>query len=155
MTTSYVRVTMGKTRLLFPAAELLAMEPVSSMKPPPAGSGFSGVVVTRGMTIPVVTVDEDLQLVRSREVRRRFCIVLRDEQATLGLTCDEANVIETGDLQFHDLPACMRAEDAIIPVIAVHNGILFSVCKTADLVRALKHSTAAPTQGKTTLGLKK
>jgi chemotaxis signal transduction protein len=146
---------MGKARLLFPAAELLAMEPVSSMKPPPAGDRFSGAIVTRGMTVPVVTVDEDLQPVRSCEVRRRFCIVLRNEQEILGLTCDEANVIETGDMQFHDLPGCMRTEDAIIPMIAVHNGSLFSVCKTAHLLRALNHSTAAPTQGKTTLGLKK
>lgn len=155
MTAKYVRVTMGKTRLLFPAAELLAMEPISGMNPPPVSGGFSGVIVMQGLTVPVFTVDEDLQPARSYKVRRRFCIVLRDERETLGITCDEANVIEAEDFQFHALPACMRTEDAVIPVIAVHNGSLFSVCKAADLVRALNHSAGAPTQHKTTAGLER
>ncbi|HTT07914.1 MAG TPA: hypothetical protein VMH34_03900 [Gammaproteobacteria bacterium] len=139
MTTEYLKVVMGRTRLLFPAAELLAVEPIARVIPPPTAGNSMAMIAIQDATVPAVTLDEDLQPVPAHEIRRRLCAVLREDGATLGVTCDEASVIGGSGLQFHVLPACMRTEGSIIPIVAVHNGSLFSVCKTADLIRILNH----------------
>ncbi|GEM_PF-2581033 len=143
MAAECVRVVMGKIRLLFPAAELLAVEPMSRVDAPVAGNPVR-TIDHNGLSVPVAVFDGDLRAAPTQETRRRLCAVLREGDSMLGLACDEAGAISAGGVRFHALPPCMQTADAIIPAIAVYDGALFSVCKITDLLRAGARPPASP-----------
>jgi len=132
--TDFVRVTLGKTRILFPDREVMSIEPMPDIHQPEKSNG--NFYVTRNdVKIPVYVFDEDLQLVSASDDRHEFCVFLEDNQDRIGIFCDEAGKVTLRDIIRHDLPDCMLSPNAAIQYIALSNNNLYCISNLANLLK--------------------
>jgi hypothetical protein len=135
--TDFVRVTLVKTRILFPDREIIAIEPMDIHKTDKDNGDFN-YITKNGTKIPVYVFDEDLQLVSASDNQHKICVFLEDNQDRIGIICDEADKVTLDDVMLHELPECMLCTDAAIQNIAVSNNNLYCVSNLANLLKLIR-----------------
>jgi len=143
---AYAQLTLGKTRLLFPSAEVLSLEAIPEIGAAGA-DGSIGVVKLNGAEMPVYNFDEQLQLRIGTQDSRRACACLGDGKTAFGLLCDTVETVEDASLQMLELPACMRSANTPVQVLAVQGTRILcvsSVERFAGLIVVFRQDEARP-----------
>jgi len=128
----YVQLTLGRTRLLFPSSELLALEAT-----PEIGSagenGSVGRVRVRDAILPLYNFDEQLHLLHEAQDDRRGCACLGDESKAMGILCDKAEVVDGTGIQMVPLPGCMKSVNTPVQALALQGTRVLCVCTMKDM----------------------
>jgi len=122
----YVQVTLGKTRLLFPGAELLSLEANPEIRTNGA-DGRIGVVKLNEAILPVYNFDEHFHPHGEVQEKRCACVCLGNGGAAFALLCDNVETLEGADIQIVALPACMRSEFTPVQSLALQGTRIFCV----------------------------
>lgn len=135
----FVKLALGKTRILLPGRELLSIEPILNINRTHAGNGDFNHTTMNDTKIPVYAFDEDLRLVSAKDSRHQFCVFLDDGQDRIGILCDDAGKVTLDGIKLHELPACMLSTDTAIQTIAVSNNNLYCVSNITNLLQLIKN----------------
>ena len=114
----YVQLVLGKTRLLFPGAEILSLEAIPEIGAPGA-DGRIGALNLNGTVLPVYNFDEQLHLHGEAQESRSACVCLGDGKAAFALLCDKVETVAGAELQIVELPACMRSATTPVQSLAL------------------------------------
>jgi hypothetical protein len=132
----FVRLALGKTRLLLPGKELMAIEPMQNINQ--KSKGDLNYVTMKGVKVPVYAFGEDLQLVSVKDSRHQFCVFLDDSQDRIGIFCDDAGKVTLDDLILNELPDCMHSTVTVIQNIAVSKNNLYCVSNLTNLLQLVR-----------------
>ena len=138
----YVLLTLGRTRLLFPRSELLALE--ETPKTGPAGDDSRiGMVERNGAILPVYNFDEHLQLLGATQDTRRTCVCLGDGNSAFGILCDKAEIVNGAEMQINTLPVCMRSTNTPVQALALQGTRILCISSMERIAGLIKNSPAA------------
>jgi hypothetical protein len=136
----FVKLVLGKTRILLPATELLSIEPGSSVRQPQDVNNIHGYITTSDMDIFVYAFDEDLRILPIRDNQCQFCVCLGIDLGQIGILCDDASTITLNEIKQHELPACMQSKDSVISAVVENNNNLYCISKTSDFLQLIRGS---------------
>ena len=142
MAPDYVQLTLGRTRLLFPRSELLALE--ETPETGPAGDdGSIGMIDHDGAILPVYNFDEHLQLLGATQDTRRTCVCLGDGNSAFGILCDKAEIVDGAEMQINTLPVCMRSTNTPVQALAMQGTRILCISNMERMAGLIKNSPAA------------
>ncbi len=141
---SYIKLSLGRTRLLLPGEELLAMEPVQKVRASTRQTGTAGVISVNGKEHSVFAPDENLECTTTAVNNQQVCVCLAAGAVSLCLLCDDAALIHLYDVKLHALPACMYSGLDVILNIAVSNDTLYCLSDTVCLARLVDNPCPGP-----------
>ena len=136
--TDFVKLTLGKTRILIPNSELMSIESNINLKY--QTSHISGFTKHDGAKIPVYAFDEDLQPIPVKDSCHQVCVLLEDGKDRIGILCDDAGEVALNNVELHDLPDCMLGTITAIHNIAVSNNTLYCVSNIKCFLLLIKNS---------------
>ena len=135
----YVQLTLGRTRLLFPRSELLALE--ETPETGPAGDdGSIGMVDRNAAILPVYNFDEHLQLLGEAQDTRRTCVCLRDGCSAFWILCDKAEIVDGAEMQIIALPECMRSTNTPVQALAMQGTRILCISNMERMSGLIKNS---------------
>ena len=135
---SFIKIRIGKTRLLLPAPELLSIETVTQIKQPNQKNKTTVMIDVNDVELPVYTANDELQFGPYQDGDGSCCLCLDDGQHRFGVVCDEAELISPTSLTEYNLPGCMKSAQGPIKSITICDGTIFCNTDTASLFRLLQ-----------------
>lgn len=138
---AYAALTHGRLYVLVPRGDLRTIEAASDVDrsvPPENGVGWIELDHQR---LPVYCTGSDLHPIATIPAARRICVVLRGDEGSFGLLCDEVALIAAGKTQVQDLPVAMTMPGTPVVGLAKYADSIACVC-TAERLHA--HLNRAP-----------
>jgi hypothetical protein len=143
---TYVQLTLGKTRLLFPGTEVLSLGAIPEIGTSSTG-GSVGVVTLNEAVLPVYNFDEQLQLAGGGKDNCCACACLGNSRAAFGLLCDKLEIVDGVSLQIVALPACMQSANTPVQSLALQGTRILcvsSVERFAGLIDVYRKDEVKP-----------
>jgi hypothetical protein len=137
----YAALTLGRLYVLIPRGDLRTIEAASDVDrsvPPENGVGWLELDHQR---LPVYCAGSDLHPIGMIPDTRRICVVLRGDEGSFGLLCDEVALVAAGKTQVQDLPVAMTMPGAPVVGLAKYADSIACVC-TAERLHG--HLSRAP-----------
>ena len=137
---SFVKIKSGKTRLLIPAKEMLAIEKTDQIKQIQSRNAITAIIEINKIEIPVFALDDELQFSAWQNINDSSCLCLDDGKNRIAIVCDEASVIDSVNLTFYDLPGCMKSKSSekLVHNLALYGDAVFCNTDTASLAGSNK-----------------
>ena len=134
---NFIKMRIGKTRLLFPASELLSVESGDQLKQEHP-KNTSATIIINDLEIPVYSSDEELNLHSYHDGDWPYYLCLNNGHNYFAIACDEATLIKPEEITYYDLPGCMQCEDSPVHGLTVFNDTVYCNTDTASLYRLLE-----------------
>jgi hypothetical protein len=134
----FVRIALGKSRLLLPASELLSIESATGISPSHEHPGSCGHIMLNNKELPVYAFDDDLQQKPVMDNPKQMCVCLDNGRDQFGIICDHAGKVILDNMKLHELPVCMQRPDSLIRVVGEKDNNLYCITSTADLMQLVR-----------------
>jgi len=132
----FVRLSIGKTRILLHDDEILSIEPGTNVKQTKKNAGR--YITINSKVIPVYDFDEDLRPFSTTNNKSQICICQDNDKNKIGISCDDAAKITLAEMELHELPDCMLDANLAIQVIAVSNNNIYCISNITKLLQLVK-----------------
>ena len=147
MTPEFVQLTIGRTRLLFPRSELLALE--ATPETGTAGdAGSIGIININDVILSVYNFDEQLQLLGEAQDNRRNCACLGDGNTAFGIMCEKAEIADSAGMQIVNLPACMLSANTPVQALAMQGTRILCICGVERIARLINVASGVQCHGR-------
>lgn len=138
-TKDFVKLVLGKTRILLPASELICINQTDN-------AGLSNnkndpyiQIKINDIYVPVFAFNDNLQPIPVAESKKKSCVCLKHGKKYICILCDDAAIISLDDLKLHQVPPCMLTADTAVIAVAESNNNLYCISQTKNLVFILKN----------------
>lgn len=146
----YALLQIDRTNLLVPSKDIRVLELAIDIErddPPARGVGWIAFGQHR---CPVYCPSTELEWLTEVPVDRTTCAVVEADGQVFGLLCDEATLLSTDEIGFHDVPAAMATPESPFHRLAIHARTLVCVSSAArilaDLLSGQAHGESTPHQ---------
>lgn len=136
----FVKIIIGKTRLLLPRAALVAIESSPDIHYPDAPTNAPAVIRVNDLELPLYALDADLNFSCYRERVAPCCLCLQEDRRAIGIVCDDAAVMDMPDIKRHELPGCMQCIPEPVQHLVVCDDTVFAVTSGTRLFNLLDHA---------------
>lgn len=134
----FVRIALGKSRLLLPVSELLSIESTAGIRPSHEHPGSCGHILLNNKELPVYAFDGDLQQKPVTNYPKQMCVCLDNGRDQFGIVCDNAGKVILDNMKLHELPVCMQRPDSLIRVVGEKDNNLYCITSAADLIQLVR-----------------
>lgn len=119
ISSQYVSVTLGKTKILTTQSEIHSIEPIEDIKQIRKSVLSTGRIDCNGQSIPVYSFSDELEIEQTISVNKTICVVLKHNKDYVGILCTEAIPLKHQIIKFQPLPDCMKSSARPIDMLCL------------------------------------
>lgn len=109
----YSVFSIESLKMVVPRNYILSIETIFDLNPlnKESNSGCISEITINNMTIPVYSIDQNLDILKDLPASRRACLLLKsDINKYFGIVIDSINSVNTTELSIHQIPSCMTSD---------------------------------------------
>lgn len=133
----YAIVSIDDRKLLIPQQEINSLESIFDLATTPQEPPAVGAFTLAGELWPVFCLSSNLDVLLEIPNARRMCVLLKDDNHTLGLVCDQIEPLRQQDMRLQPLPPCMKTSTSPVQALVFHNEAVGCVTTTARLAKLI------------------
>ena len=143
-------LSIDRLRLLLPHHQVRTLEPVSDIDLSKKQNREVGWLEAGEVKSPIYCFSRDLVVLETIPNERRIAVVMVADTGSIGVLCDDLNIMPRDDFISHPLPVSMNTSGTPLTGLAIHddaicclssaNHLLEYVSNNANLINSRPHS---------------
>lgn len=140
----FAALSIDSLTLLLPHHEVHTLEPVTDLKTTQKQDKVAGWCVSGNTKVPIYCLSDEFEISDAIPNVRRMAVLINFYNGTIGLLCDDLNIISRKLLIEHPLPSPMRVKGTPLTGLATHENTVFCLSTANRLGKFLKEKSISP-----------